>query len=141
MFDLPRETHSWLIEEISEFKHAKQMIMSRYINFTNQLANNKRPCVRSLFKLVSNDTRTVTGSNIRHTIITTGTQIYPRLSSKAALKSYRVYTVPSHQHWRIGMLHSLMEIRENRWSITFDEEQDSIDKSQISLMIEDVCTS
>ncbi len=117
------------------------MIMSRYTNFTHQLANNKRPRVRSLFKLVSNDTRTVTGSNIRHILITTGTQIIPGLTSKIALKSYRVYTVPMHQQWRIGMLHSLMELRESRWSITFDDEQHSIDKSQISLMIEDVCTS
>ena len=141
LFDLPRDTHSWLVEEISGGMHAKQMVMSRYINFTNQLANNKRPCVRSLFKLVCNDVRTVTGSNIRQILLMTGIRITPGITSKYKLKTFRVYSVPNNQHWRIGMLHSLIELRENKWHITFDDEQQNIDKSQISLMIEDVCTS
>ena len=75
MFDLPKATHSWMVEEIAGGRHAKQMIMSRYVNYISQLANNKRESVRSLFKLVSRDVRTVTGSNIRHMKLITGCNI------------------------------------------------------------------
>ena len=82
MFELPKDTHSWLVEELAGGRHAKQMIMSRYIGYISQLCNNKRASVRLLFKLVSNDARTVTGSNISYIKLTTGIDIIPGSASK-----------------------------------------------------------
>ena len=70
----------------------------------------------------------------------TGFNIIPEDSSKYQLRNYRVYTHPSSEQWRIGLLHSLIELREDRWHIVFDEEE-KLNKSELDLMIEDVCTS
>ena len=53
MFEIPKETHCWMVEELSHGKHARTMIFSRYIKFIDSLVNNKRPTIRSLFKIVS----------------------------------------------------------------------------------------
>ena len=140
MFELPKDTHSWLVEELAGGRHAKQMIMSRYIGYISQLCNNKRASVRLLFKLVSNDARTVTGSNIRYIKLTTGIDIIPGSTSKFHLKDYRVYECPVQEKWKIALLQSLIELRDGRWHIVFDEEEDeSLNNNQLCLMIEDIC--
>ncbi len=116
------------------------MIMSRYIGYISQLSNNKRASVRSLFKLVSNDAKTVTGSNIRYIMLTTGIDIIPGATTKFQLKDYRVYKCPVQEEWKIALLRSLIELRDGRWHIVFDEEDESLNNNQLCLMIEDVCT-
>ena len=68
----------------------------------------------------------------------TGCNIIPGVTSKYQLKNYRVYTYPSCEQWRIGLLHSLIELRNDRWHIVFDEEEEMLNKSELDLMIEDV---
>ena len=51
-----------MVEELSHGKHARTMIFSQYIKFIDSLVNNKRPSIRSLFKIgrcyqKSNDTK------------------------------------------------------------------------------------
>jgi len=52
-----------------------------------------------------------------------------------------VYKIPENQEWKIPLLSSLIEIRDDRWSILFDEEkhQGTLDENQIGDIIDYLC--
>ena len=58
-----------------------------------------------------------------------------------AVSDYRVHETPAEENWRLGLLVSLLEVREARWSVTFDEESGQLNEDETSAMINDVCTS
>ncbi len=140
MFGIPRNTHCWIVEEISGGNHARQMIFSRYINFIGSLANNKRPSTRALFRTVSSSVRSVTGSNIRRILLETNVPIIAGTTRGYAIKAHRVYTVPSASKWKIPLLTSLLEVRSSQWEVTFDELGESLEPNEIQYMIDDICT-
>ena len=139
MFEIPKETHCWMVEELSHGKHAQTMIFSRYIKFIDSLVNNKRPTIRSLFKIVSKSVLSVTGSNMRYIMMKTHVPVIAGNTKPQAIKTNRVYTVPDHEEWRIPLLRSLLELRNKQWEVLFDEEEGQLMPNEIQMMIEEVC--
>ena len=139
MFEIPRQTHCWLVEEISGCKHARTLIYGRYIKFVNSLAMNKRPSIRALFKHLAKSVNSFTGSNLRHIMLETGVSISPGISTPHILKSYKVYKAPPQEKWRVSLLQSLLEMRNDHWQVLFDEEECKLLPSEIQEMINDVC--
>ena len=139
--NLPMQTHTYLIERISGCKHAKQKIFSRYISFMNSLLKSNKYFLRSLFKLVSKDARSFTGSNLKTILKETGELIVPGNTSKGILSNFTAYETPTDQEWRIPLLVSLLEIRNSNWIVTFDEEdaKNELDKDDIEKLIQSVC--
>ena len=140
---LPLETHKYLIEGISEYPHIKKRIFERYLTFIKSLVESKKPIVSSLFKLISKDIRSVPSSNLRTIYEQTGIFINPGITQKGSLRNYNAYKVPTGEDWKIGLLTSLLEIREGQWSISFDEENGltCFPDEEINRMIKDICTS
>ena len=93
MFEIPKETHCWMVEELSHGKHARTMIFSRYIKFIDSLVNNKRPTIRSLFKIVSKSVLSVTGSNMRYIMMKTHVPVIAGNTKPQAIKTNRLYRV------------------------------------------------
>ena len=123
----------------------RKQIFSRYVKFVNSLYNTERQCVRFLFKYVSDDVRLQVGGNLRTILIQTGLLVVPGRTRPADLNNYRVYTVPEGEEYRIPLLHSLIDIREDNWSILFNEENsdnvEELQENDILLMIHEVCTT
>ena len=107
------------------------------------LNESKIPIVRSLFQLISKDIRSVPASNIRYISEQTSTFINPGKTLKSSIKEYKAYEVPEGQQWKIGLLSSLIQIREGQQNISFDEENGltSFPDEEINRMIDDICTS
>ena len=80
MFDLPRESHSWIVEEISGGKNFLQMIYSRFSKYISVLKKNKILYTRTLYTITANDGKTTTGSNVRKILLKSG--IDPRCEQK-----------------------------------------------------------
>ena len=66
--------------------------------------------------------------------------MFPTVSSSSILQNYRVSEVPVGEEWRIPLLSSLLEIRDERWVINFDDEDDTETIDAIKLMIDKVCS-
>ena len=82
----------------------------------------------------------VTGSNIRKILNETGVLVVPGKTTKQALNNFEVYSVPSGEEWRIPLLSSLIEMKEKRWVIQFDEEDnDILGDEAIDMMIDRAC--
>ena len=138
LFDLPRETHCWMVEELSGGKHFLQMIYSRFRKYLTVLKQNKRPFIRTLYDIVSGDARSSTGSNVRKVLLDSG--LDPRVVSKHKFSSWRVY--PPADGWTVPLLTSLLELRSENWQVNFDmeEEMEPLEDVDINFMIDAVCT-
>ena len=53
-----------------------------------------------------------------------------------------MYEIPLGEEWRLGLLRSLLELRQSNWEVLFDEEgENTLEEDDISEMIDEVCTS
>ena len=69
MLGIPRETHCYLIEPLSEQIHMKSLISSRFLGFISRIRRSKKVALRSMLKTIEYDTRSVTGGNLRKLLI------------------------------------------------------------------------
>ena len=69
----------------------------------------------------------------------TGVRIVPGETTPRAFQSYTVHATPRGQEWRLPLLVSLLEMRDSRWEVNFDEETQKVNKEEIEAMIENVC--
>ena len=131
---LPRTTHRYFIEELTEFHHPKILLASRFVKFHDSLINSKKPALRLLSKICREDASTVFGSNLRKIAAECGVQ-------KDELKQYHVkekmsyFVCPNTELWRIPLIHNLIEIRSNEMFL------ENFDRKDIESIIEDVCTN
>ena len=86
------------------------------------------------------NSNSITGSNIKYILKDTGVLIVPGVTRKTLLKDYIVYNTPHGEEWRIPLITSLIEMREHRWEMDFDEEcGDNFSDNAINSMIDRVC--
>ena len=142
---IPRNSHRWIVEELVEGKHARKIIYSRYIKFVNSLVSTERQCVRFLYKYVCGDVRSQVGANMRRIQLDTNVPVIPGVTRPADLRNYRVYNIPDGDEHKMEILHSLIAIREDHFTVLFNEENgeeaEELSENDILLMISDVCTS
>ena len=65
---MPRDTLSWIVEELIGGKHFIQMIYSRFVKYLSVIKNNKRLAIRTLY----NNVKVLTGANIRKILLHKG---------------------------------------------------------------------
>ena len=137
IYDLPYDAHNWIVEELSGGKHARQQMMSRYIKFVESLHFHKSPSVSSLLTKLKDDVRSLVGSNLRLIYLETNVHLIPGITKPFSICNHRVYSPESENLWKIQLLTSLLEIRNLRWEILFDEENGtgSLNPDDITEMI------
>ena len=57
------------------------------------------------------------------------------------LADYTVYETSAEEGWRLGLLIGLLEVRDSRWTIQFDEESCQCKEDEVTAMISNVCIS
>ena len=137
LFDLPYDTHCWIVEDVSDGQHFRQMIFSRFLKYLKSIAKNRRPALRCLYNVVRNDVRSTTGKNIRTILLETQTD--PRSLDTYALKGWRVY--PQHDDWTVSLLRNLLEVRSNNWEVVYDDETgEVVEEDDVNFMFAAICT-
>jgi hypothetical protein len=137
LFNLPRDTHCWIVEGLSDGKHLRQMLFSRYLKYVKSIARNKRDALKSLYNVIKDDVTSPTGSNIRTIMLETG--VDPRSLDSQALKGWRVYQ--QQDEWSIPLLRNLLEVRNDNWEVIYDDETgEAPAEDELDFMITAVCT-
>ena len=56
--------------------------------------------------------------------------------------SSRLYRVVEEQEWKLPLLHSLLEVRDDQWEIRFgDDDVEQLQDDDINDMIHDICVN
>ena len=69
--NLPHPTHRNILPVISHVKPLRTTLAKRFLTFVEKLRNSEKPVLRNTISLVENDTRTVTGRNLRNILLLT----------------------------------------------------------------------
>ena len=118
-------------------------MMSRYIKFVDSLYKHESPAVSSLLLNLKNNVQSLVGSNLRTIQLETGISVIPGITKPLEISNHRVYKFEDKEIWKIKLLCSLLEIRDQRWEILFDEEEGtgSLRTDDITAMIDNVASS
>ena len=73
-FDIPRNTHKYLIEPISDNSHLKVKLVKRFIKFASSLSKCDKPHLKYLHEIQQNDFRSVYGRNCKNICKETGVE-------------------------------------------------------------------
>ena len=137
MYGLPWGTHRWVVEEVSS-TNLKLMLFMRFIKFVDSIMKTTKPALRFLLKVVAADVRSLSGSNLRSILRTTGIQVIPGMTRAGSVKKLKIHKVPEGQDWKIPLLHSLISVKAGEFYIPLDDESDdTLDPVEDILM--DLC--
>ena len=140
VFNVPRNTHRYFIEELSNCKHIMSIIFQRYLGFMSSLLNSKKHCLSALARLVLNDEGSLSSQNIETISKKANLKNILTLSPKVVADAVVYSEVPAEEEWRIDLLRELIAIQRNEVDLDFGE-LPPFSKSEIEDLIEIVATS
>ena len=122
IFVLPLATHRYLIEPVSNQKHARTMMNMRFLSFIQSIRNSKKLCLRNLLRSIEYDTRSVTGNNLRRLMLESGMFEIRNLRPKDAEITY--FGVPKSEEYRVEFIKELIEVKNNEMEVVgFDDKE------------------
>ena len=111
MFNLPRETHCYLVEPISDQPHVRTLLARRFLTFIQAIRRSKKCAIRSLLRVIQYDTRSVTGNNLRSILRKTKVEDVKNLKSSDVTGKYR--DAPASEQYRVGFIKEIIAVRNN----------------------------
>ena len=131
IMNLPRTTHRYLLEPLSEMPHLYTLLLARYVTFVKSLLKNEAFEVRYMASLSLSDMRTVTGRSIARILDLCHTENIADLSAYTVKKMAKYAVIPVEETWRIGVAKDMLSLHN-------DNGLTSIEASEI---LEFVCSS
>ena len=110
MYDLPRESHCYLIEPVSGNPHLKFVLLKRFLKFREQVFSCSKTTMKSMFEICQHDARSVTGSNFRKLMLLCEKNSINEISSHD-IDGLVYRQIPTTEEWRIGLVNDLIEIK------------------------------
>ena len=111
MLKLPRTTHRYLLEPLTESPHLFTQLVSRYVTFVSSLLCSNAFEVRFLVRLCMNDQRTVLGRTMTRIALLCNARP-DDISSNMVKKSVKYAPIPEAEVWRIGVVQNMCSIRD-----------------------------
>ena len=133
-FTLPRASHRYFVEEISEHLHPMVMLSSRFLKFHQSLQKCHKPVVRHLCQLSSHNLRTAYCQNLTKIEEHVSTKI-SNLSCNKLKKVMKYNHVPDEEQWRVALVKDMLELRWN--TVEIDVIEDQVD--DLDAAIENLC--
>ena len=133
LFNLPRDTHRYIIEPVSDNLHVKTMLCSRFVSFFNSLNESPKLCIRLLANVCKSDNRSVLCKNLVKIANDCNSDV-SQLTKRCVKENMTFFPVPDEQSWKIPILKELLDIRaQNLYIADFNDEE-------ITNMINELCS-
>ena len=106
--NLPYPTHRNILPVISHVKPLRTILAKRFLTFVEKLRNSDKPVLRNTISLVENDTRTVTGRNLRNILLLTDRPDVQHLRP-SDMETVFLYGQPD--LWRVLAITDILDMR------------------------------
>ena len=116
MWDIPRETHRYFLEPISEQKHVRFILYKRFLKFIKQIENSSKLAIKSLLKICKNDCRSITGKNLRRLMLMCDKDNIDHLK-ESDIDGLEYSPIPETETWRMNLLPELLSTRSSNTEI------------------------
>ena len=112
MLDVPRNTHRFFIEPLSEMQHIIFSLMKRFVNFVRSITSSKKCVLRNMLEIVERDCRSTTGRNLRKImLLLIKTNI--KNISKDDLTKLQYHPANPGDEWKIQLAKELTKVKNN----------------------------
>ena len=126
MLGIPRNSHRYFIEPLTDTRHITHSLYKRYLQFINNIKSSRKPSLKKMFDVVKNDCRSNTGRNLRKLMKRVGNSTIDEVS-KEDLRKLTYNEVPTGDTWKINMAREILELKNG--NITVDNlSSDEIDE-------------
>ena len=110
LFELPRNTHRYFIEPISECNHLKTMLCSRFVNFYANLCKSTKHSIRLLTALCKDNLRTTLGNNLHNIALDCLTSV-KSLTKTIVKNNMKYFDIPEENRWRIEFVKEILNLK------------------------------
>ena len=139
MWDLPYNSHRYLIEELSGV-HASTMLICRFINFIQSIKKSPKSAVQYLYQKVKNNLNTVTGRNIRFVVEASGCKSIEKIKTSELKRKLKFCESSTENDWKIKMIKEIVDLKQN--VLFLDDESDVLfDNEDLESIVEFLSTS
>ena len=135
-FGVPRETHRYLLESISECVHPQQMLVKRFLKFHKTLQQSRKKSMRLLSMLSEGNLMTTYGQNLWK-ISHKCKEDIKMLTSRNVGDKFKYAPIPDEEMWKIDVIKEMLELKWNESEIDNFE----VENNDLDLMIRFLCTS
>ena len=123
MFELPYATHRYLVEPVSGHLHLKKILIKRFLSFIRQIRKSEKILPKQLLNVIQNDTRSITGSNIRKILLLTKKVKLEEISDKD-VEEIETDAIQEEDMWRVDLIKEINDIKFGHLHIDgFSEEE------------------
>ena len=110
MLGIPRNSHRYFIEPLSDTKHIMLSLFKRYIKFIDNIQSSSKPVLRKMISIVRCDCRSNTGRNLRKLM-----QIAEKTSiddlKKDDFDKLIYKKIPVGENWKIKLAEEIIEVK------------------------------
>ena len=104
MLNLPKTTHRYLIEPLTEDHHIVKSLHARFMKFVDTIENGRKEAPKRVMEMAQTDVRSTTGRNLRHLMLQT---------SNFDVKEIDPYdepyeAIPASELWRIELVKDIL---------------------------------
>ena len=110
MLGLPYDTHRCLIEPLTDIKHVKKLLITRFLGFMENIKKNKKEALKMLMNTAMEDVRSVTGKNYREIMLLTGkTSVYDVTKIDADKIEY--LNMEKKDLWKVDIIKEIIDVK------------------------------
>ena len=109
-FDLPFQTHRYLVEPVSESVHIKKILIKRFISFLNQISKSTKYLPKALLNNIQYDMRSTTGSNIRKILLLTKRDSIFEVTGED-IDRIEYAKLSEENVWRVGLIKEITDVK------------------------------
>ena len=110
---LPRSSHRYFIEPLSNTRHITFSLIKRFTNFIQKVADSSKYVLRRVLAAVKDDSRSTSGNNLRKIMLMVGKNAAEPVTHKD-LKTLTYAPVPHNQEWKIQLAREILEIKNGK---------------------------
>ena len=133
LMGLPRNSHRYFIEPLSNTQHIRHSLFRRHIKFVNSVKSSEKVVLRKMFETVKQDCRSTTGMNLRNLMKKLGRSTVDELQPND-VGQLTYHPIPEGDEWRIACAKELVEVKNGFLSV------DSLMTKEMDQILEEVVT-
>ena len=134
MFHLHFATHRYFVEPITNKIHLKSILMKRFLGFLSQIEKSPKLLPLKLLKIVQNDVRSTTGSNLRNIMLLFG-KCSTQNIKMIDIDSFEFAPVKPEDFWKVSLVKEIIDIKADQIDV------EGFTKHELDEILEYVCTS
>ena len=106
--NLPYATHRYLIKPISERRHVKWLLISRFLKYMEKIEKSKKPILKVLKEATERDVMSRTGGNMRKIMLLVGKSDISYVT-QTDVDNRKYFPISHDDKWKLELINLLVE--------------------------------